>query len=159
MFKSIVPDPLSNCRSLTVEIVILIPPKSKYHLRPKKKVEFRNEAYAHDHFFLHLFSVSVSTCKSLEIEQRPGSSAELSKLNLRGGGVATQKNRKNPKKTSPKFEICGSVRFFRFFSVFFGFFGIFRLFSVFLGFLWYFFGFFRSELRQEIPVIQKSCQQ
>ena len=51
-----------------------------------------------------------------------------------GGGVATQKNRKNrkkPKKTSPKFEICGSVRFFSgFFSVFFGFFG-------------FFFGFFR----------------
>ena len=75
----------------------------------------------------------------------------------------TEKNRKKPKKTSPKFEISGSVRFF---SVFFGifrlfsvFFGFFRYFSVFFGFLWYFFGFFRSELRQEIPVIQKSCQQ
>ena len=75
----------------------------------------------------------------------------------------TEKNRKKPKKTSPKFEICGSVRFFsvffgffRYFSVFFGFF---RYFSVFFGFLWYFFGFFRSELRQEIPAIQKSCQQ
>ena len=75
----------------------------------------------------------------------------------------TEKNRKKPKKTSPKFEICGSVRFF---SVFFGifrlfsvFFGFFRYFSGFFGFLWYFFGFFRSELRQEIPVIQKSCQQ
>ena len=66
-------------------------------------------------------------------------------------------NPKKPKKTSPKFEICGSVRFFfRYFSAFFGFF---RFFSVFFGFLWYFLGFFRSELRQEIPVIQKSCQQ
>ena len=54
-----------------------------------------------------------------------------------GGGVATEKNRK---KNSPKFEICGSVRFF----------------SVFLR---YFFGFFRSEFRQEVPAIQKSCQQ
>ena len=59
------------------------------------------------------------------------------------GGLQPEKK---PKKTSPKFEICGSVRFF---SVFFGFF----------GFLWYFFGFFRSEVRQEIPAIQKSCQQ
>ena len=66
------------------------------------------------------------------------------------GGLQPKKNRK---KTSPKFEICGSVRFFS------AFFGIFRFFSVFFGFLWYFFGFFRSELRQEIPVIHKSCQQ
>ena len=51
-----------------------------------------------------------------------------------GGGVATEK-------TSPKFEICSSVRFF---------FGFFRgTFSV----------FFWSELRQEIPAIQKLCQQ
>ena len=47
-----------------------------------------------------------------------------------GGGVATQKK---PKKTSPKFEICGSVRFFRFF------FGFFRVFSVFFGFFSVFF--------------------
>ena len=59
----------------------------------------------------------------------------------RSGGVATQKK---PKKTSPKFEICGSVRFFsvffgffRFFSVFFG---IFRFFSVFCGTFSVFFG-------------------
>ena len=56
----------------------------------------------------------------------------------------TEKNRKKPKKTSPKFEICGSVRFFsvffgffRFFSVFFG---IFRFFSVFCGTFSVFFG-------------------
>ena len=49
-----------------------------------------------------------------------------------GGGLQPKKNRKKPKKTSPKFEICGSVRFF---SVFFG---IFRLFSVFFGFFRYF---------------------
>ena len=53
-----------------------------------------------------------------------------------GGGVATEK-------TSPKFEICSSVRFFRFFSVFF------------VVLFW----FFLSELRQEIPAIQKLCQQ
>ena len=46
----------------------------------------------------------------------------------------TEKNRKKPKKTSPKFEICGSVRFF---SVFFGFF---RFFSVFCGTFSVFFG-------------------
>ena len=56
------------------------------------------------------------------------------------GGVATQKKPKKTEKTSPKFEIYGSVRFFSVFSVFFGFFGIFRFF---FGFLWYFFGFFR----------------
>ena len=58
--------------------------------------------------------------------------------------VATQKkNRKKPKKTSLKFEICGSVRFFRSFSVFFGFFrffGIFRYFSVCCGTFSVFFG-------------------
>ena len=81
------------------------------------------------------------------------------------GGLQPKKNRKKTEKTSPKFEICGSVRFFsvffhfRLFSVFFGFFGFLRFLSVFFGFSWYFFGFFRSELRQEIPVIQKSCQQ
>ena len=57
------------------------------------------------------------------------------------GGVATQKNKKKPKKTekknSPKFEICGSVRFFRFFSAFFGFF---RYLSVLCGTFLVFFG-------------------
>ena len=59
-----------------------------------------------------------------------------------------KKNRKKPKKTSPKFEICGSVRFFSvffwYFSAFFGFFsvffGIFRFFSVFCGTFSVFFG-------------------
>ena len=36
-------------------------------------------------------------------------------LYSRGGGLQPKKN----EKTSPKFEICGSVRFFRYFSVFF----------------------------------------
>ena len=50
---------------------------------------------------------------------------------------------KKPKKTSPKFEICGSVRFFfGFFSVFFGFFRFFRYFSVFSVFSGTFSGFF-----------------
>ena len=57
------------------------------------------------------------------------------------GGLQPKKTAKNRKKTSPKFEICGSVRFFfgffRFFSVFFGFFRffvvLFRFFSVFFG--------------------------
>ena len=53
------------------------------------------------------------------------------------GGCNPKKTEKKPKKTSPKFEILGSVRFFsvffRFFSVFFGFFGFFRFFSVFCG--------------------------
>ena len=53
-----------------------------------------------------------------------------------GGGLQPKKTEKNRKKTSPKFEICGSVRFFRLFSVFSVFF------AVFFGFLWYFFGFF-----------------
>ena len=76
------------------------------------------------------------------------------------GGVATQKKpkktEKNRKKPVPNLKFAVAFGFFRFFSAFFGFF---RYFSVFFGFLWYFFGFFRSELRQEIPVIQKSCQQ
>ena len=63
----------------------------------------------------------------------------MSDLSL--GGLQPKKNRKKPKKTSPKFEICGSVRFFsvffRFFSVFFG---IFRFFSVFCGTFSVFFG-------------------
>ena len=75
-------------------------------------------------------------------------SAEIVICNL--GGVATQKK---PKKPVPNLKFAVAFGFFRYFSAFFGFF------SVFFGFLWYFFGFFRSELRQEIPVIQKSCQQ
>ena len=75
---------------------------------------------------------------SMAVQLRPGT------LPSKGGGGC---NPKKTEKTSPKFEICGSVRFFSvFFSVFFGFFrffsvfcGIFRFFSV---FLWYFFGFF-----------------
>ena len=50
------------------------------------------------------------------------------------GGLQPKKNRKKPKKTSPKLEICGNVRFF---SVFFG---IFRFFSVFCGTFSVFFG-------------------
>ena len=64
-----------------------------------------------------------------------------------GGGLQPKKTEKKTEKNSPKFEICGSVRFFPVFSVFF------------FGFLWCFLVFFRSELRQEIPAIQKSCQQ
>ena len=52
-----------------------------------------------------------------------------------GGGGCNPKRRKKPKKTSPKFEICGSVRFFSiFFGVFFNIFpffcGTFSVFSV-----------------------------
>ena len=79
------------------------------------------------------------------------------------GGVATQKKpkktEKNRKKPVPNLKFAVAFGFFRFFSVFFGFF---RFFSVFFGFFRFFvvlFGFFRSELRQEISVIQKSCQQ
>ena len=76
------------------------------------------------------------------------------------GGVATQKKpkktEKNRKKPVPNLKFAVAFGFFRFFSVFFGFF---RFFSVFCGTFSVFFGFFRSELRQEIPVIQKSCQQ
>ena len=45
------------------------------------------------------------------------------------GGCNPKKTKKNEKteKTSPKFEICGSVRFFRYFSVFFGFCGTFSV--------------------------------
>ena len=50
-----------------------------------------------------------------------------------GGGGCNPKKPKKTEKTSPKFEICGSVRFF---------FGFFRYFSVFFGFLWHCFGFF-----------------
>ena len=83
------------------------------------------------------------------------------------GGVATQKKpkktEKNRKKPVPNFKFVVAFGFFRFFSVFFGFFrsfsgffGFFRFFSVFCG---TFSVFFRSELRQKIPAIQKSCQQ
>ena len=110
--------------------------------------------------FRAFWIISISCCVShMELLIKPSEkcmnfsiapwSILVSKLLFRG--VATQKK---PKKTSPKFEICGSVRFFsvffRYFSVFFGFF---------FGFFRYYFGFFRSELRQEIPFIQKSCQQ
>ena len=57
------------------------------------------------------------------------------------GGLQPKKPKKNRKKTSPAFEICGSVRFFFvFFRFFFGFFGIFRFFSVFCGTFSVFFG-------------------
>ena len=66
------------------------------------------------------------------------------------GGLQPKKNRKKPKKKPvPNFKFAVAFGIFRYFSVFFGFF----------GFLWHFFGFFRSELRQEIPAIQKSCHQ
>ena len=68
-----------------------------------------------------------------------------------GGGLQPKKKteKKNRKKKQPQILNLRSVRFFRYF----------RVFCFCFGFLWYFFGFFRSELRQEIPVIQKSCQQ
>ena len=86
------------------------------------------------------------------------------------GGVATQKKpRKTEKNPFPNLKFAVAFGFFGFFfSVFFGFFGIFRFFfrfffryfSVFFGFFCGTFSvFFRSELRQEIPAIQKSCQQ
>ena len=71
------------------------------------------------------------------------------------GGLQQKKNRKKP---VPNFKFAVAFGFFRFFSVFFGFFRVFSVFFGFFGFLWYFFGFIRSELRQEIPVIQNSCQ-
>ena len=52
-----------------------------------------------------------------------------------GGGGGLQ-----PKKPVPNLKFAVAFGFFRFFS-------------------WYFFGFFWSELRQEIPAIQKLCQQ
>ena len=77
-----------------------------------------------------------------------------------GGGCNPKKTEKNRKKPVPnlKFAVAfGFFGFFRFFRFFF------RFFSVFFGFFSVFCGtfsvFFRSELRQEIPVIQKSCQQ
>ena len=60
---------------------------------------------------------------------------------LGGGGLQPKKNRKKSKKTSPKFKICGSVRFF-------------RLFSVFFGFLWYFFGFFGLNFDKKFQPIK-----
>ena len=76
------------------------------------------------------------------------------------GGLQPKKNRKKPKKKPvPNFKFAVAFGIFRYFSVFFGTFRFFSVFFGFFGFLWYFFGFFRSELRQEIPAIQKSCHQ
>ena len=50
-----------------------------------------------------------------------------------GGGVATKKTQKKPKKPVPHLKFAVAFGFFSFF------FGIFRFF---FGFLWYFFGFF-----------------
>ena len=61
-------------------------------------------------------------------------------------------NPKKTEKTSPKFEICCSLRplvFSVFFCICLFFVVLFSVFSV----------FFRSQLRQEISAIQKSCQQ
>ena len=52
----------------------------------------------------------------------------VSKLGGGGGGCNPKKPKKNPKKTSPKFEICGSVWFF--FGIFRFFVVLFRFFSV-----------------------------
>ena len=81
----------------------------------------------------------------------------------RGGGCNPKKPKKNRKKPVPNLKFAVAFGFFGFF------FGFFRFFSVFFGVFRFFFGFFRffvvlfrffrSELRQEIPVIQKSCQQ
>ena len=54
-------------------------------------------------------------------------------VSLGEGGSQLPKKTKETEKTTPKFEICCSLR---------GFFRFFRPFSVFFGFLWYFFGFF-----------------
>ena len=65
-------------------------------------------------------------------------------LLCRGGGLQPKKNRKKkPKKTSPKFEISGSVRYFSVFSVFFGFFWFFSVFFGFFRFFVVLFRFFR----------------
>ena len=74
---------------------------------------------------------------------------------LKHGGDATQKNEKNQSQINFKFAVA------------FGLFGIFSFFpacgffSVFCGAFFGFFGFFglNFEFRQEIPTIQKSCQQ
>ena len=59
-------------------------------------------------------------------------------------GGCNPKKPKKTEKTSPKFEICGSVRFFFvFFPVFFGFFRFFRFFSVFFGIFRFFVVLFR----------------
>ena len=77
-------------------------------------------------------------------------------ITTQGGLQPKKKTEKKPIKTeknqSPNLKFVLAFGFFGFFSVFFSFF---RFFSV---FLLYFFGFFRSELRQEIPAIEKSCQ-
>ena len=74
----------------------------------------------------------------------------LARVIIRGGGLQPKKYRKKTKKNEKT-----SVPNLKF-AVAFSFFGIFR---VFFDFLWYFFGFFRFELRQEIPANQKSSQQ
>ena len=69
-------------------------------------------------------------------ESNIGNSFKAQKLNHGGGGGLQPK--KKTEKTSPKFEICGSVRFlrfFRYFSVFFRYFSVFfRFFVVLLRF-------------------------
>ena len=67
------------------------------------------------------------------------------------GGCNPKKTEKNRKKPVPNLKFEVAFGFFRLFSVFSVFFGLFRFFVVLKRF-------FRSELRQEIPVIQKSCQ-
>ena len=85
-----------------------------------------------------IFSFSLVTFLFRFLSTSTISSSISSSTNLNIGGGCnpkkTEKNEKKPKKTSPKFEICGSVRFF---SVFFGFF---RYFSVFCGTFSVFFG-------------------
>ena len=80
-----------------------------------------------------------------------------------GGGLQPKKTEKNRKKPVPNLKFAVAFGFFGFFSAFFGFFsvffGVFRFFFGFFRFFVVLFRFFRSELRQEIPVIQKSCQQ
>ena len=69
-------------------------------------------------------------------------------ITIMGGGGGLHPKKPKRKRKKPVANLKFAVAFV-FFSVFFGFF----------GFLWYFFGFFRSEIRQEIPAIQKSCKQ
>ena len=52
-------------------------------------------------------------------------------MRIRRGGVATQKNRKKPKKPVPNFKFAVAFGIFRYFSVFFSVFvGFFRFFVV-----------------------------
>ena len=104
-----------------------------------------NRTWDWDVFLTDQFVNETFTAENLKLIQSSWDKV-AGKEHMGGGGC----NPKKPKKTSPKFEICGSVRFF--FCFFFGFFGFFRYFVV-------LFRFFRSELRQEISAIQKSCQQ